>query len=776
VDAPVVFFGLTRAEFVVGFMSFILRWRWLLLPLILFCVMATGSGGSKMVVDDDARRMFGKDNRHLQAFDALEAEYTKIEGVMFVLAPKDRNVFTTSALGAIEELTEASWQIPFANRVDSLTNYQHTRAEGDDLIVESLVEGAALFGQADLDRVKTIALSEPSLVNKLISETGHVTGVNVNVIKPGNGPTDTAEIVAHARGIAEDFRMNHPDIELYLTGFTMLDAAFGESAVRDIQSFFPAMILIVFLLTGIILRTFWGVLATIVITATSVITAMGAAGHLGIDLTAPMANAPKIIITLAVADCIHIVSTVLREMRAGATKNDAIRESLRINFVAVLVTSITTAIGFLTMNFADAPPFHDLGNIVAIGVMAAFVYSVVLLPILLSIFPMRPKASSVRKTTLSTALGDFVVKNRTLSFFGTAAIAVALFAAVPLNELDDDFITYFSDDFEVRRATDFAEDNLTGFQSIEFSIGAGAVGAVNEPSYLKKLDEFASWLRTQEGVVHVSSITDTYKRINRNMHGDDPAYYKLPNERELAAQYLLLYELSLPFGLDVYNQVNIDKSATRISVSSAGWTAKDLRRTEAAARTWLQKNAPEHMYAFGVSMSMMSAFMSQTNIEGMLGGMIIALALVSVILIVVFRSIKLGLISLIPNLAPVFMAFGAWGLLSGQVGVGIAVVGAMAFGIVVDDTVHFLSKYLRARREDGANAQEAVRYAFRTVGPALFTTSVVFTVGFLVTAMSGFRLNSDLGLMTALAISAALILDFFLLPPILMFVDGGKRR
>jgi predicted RND superfamily exporter protein len=284
------------------------------------------------------------------------------------------------------------------------------------------------------------------------------------------------------------------------------------------------------------------------------------------------------------------------------------------------------------------------------------------------------------------------------------------------------------------------------------------------------VDRFADWYRQQPNVLHVNSLTDIMRRLNKNMHGDDPAWYRLPGERDLAAQYLLLYEMSLPYGLDLNNQVDISKSATRMTVSLESISSTEMLGMEKRAQQWLAENAP-HMQSDGASPSVMFAYIGQRNIHSMLTGTSIALVLISLILVFALRSLKLGLVSLIPNLAPAAMGFGIWGLLSGQVGLGLSVVMGMTLGIVVDDTVHFLSKYLRARREQGLDSQAAVRYAFHTVGIALVVTSLVLIAGFMVLAQSAFKLNADMGFLTAMIIGLALLADFIFLPPLLMKVD-----
>jgi uncharacterized membrane protein YdfJ with MMPL/SSD domain len=271
-------------------------------------------------------------------------------------------------------------------------------------------------------------------------------------------------------------------------------------------------------------------------------------------------------------------------------------------------------------------------------------------------------------------------------------------------------------------------------------------------------------------------ITDIFKRLNRNMHADDDSYYTLPEQRDLAAQYLLLYEMSLPYGLDLNNQINVDKSSTRMTVMLYNTSTTVVLDLEQRAQAWLNDNVPQSMRNDGASPTIMFSHIGFRNIRAMLTGTTVALVLISLVLIIALRSLRIGLISLVPNLIPAGMAFGLWAITVGQVGLALSVVTGMTLGIVVDDTVHFLSKYLRARREKGLNAQDATRYAFRTVGLALVATSVVLAFGFLVLTKSAFVLNSDMGLMTAATIMFALIADFLLLPPLLMALDNKEMK
>jgi predicted RND superfamily exporter protein len=364
-------------------------------------------------------------------------------------------------------------------------------------------------------------------------------------------------------------------------------------------------------------------------------------------------------------------------------------------------------------------------------------------------------------------------------FWSALIVAVTATVGISRIELGDDWIKYFDESFEFRRATDFVEDNLSGVYYIEYSLSVGEAGGINSPSFLKQLEAFADWYRAQPEVVHVNTITDTMKRLNKNMHMDDNVYYRLPQQRDLAAQYLLLYEMSLPLGLDLNNQINIDKSATRMIVSAKGMHTSKLRQLDARAQTWLRANAPDMLHTQGTGLAMIWAHLSARNINNMLWASFGALVLISGILIFALRSVRLGFVSLVPNVAPAFMAFGVWGLLVGQVGLGLSIVVSLTLGIVVDDTVHFLSHYLRAQREQNLDVVGAIRYSFNTVGAAMWISTATLVAGFLVLSFSGYKMNADMGLLSAITITLALAMDFFFLPPLLLKIEtrtGDGRK
>ncbi len=758
-----------------SYARWIIRWRYLVVLVTILAALAAASGGRFLGFSNDYRMFFGDDNPQLLAFEKMQDTFNKNDNILFVITPKSGKVFTRETLAIVKDITLEGWQIPFSTRVDSITNHQHTTAVEDDLMVDDLVVDPGALTDSDLLRIQAIAINEPMLVNRLISPDSEHTGVNVTVQLPGKSLNEVPIAVAFARDIRLKMLEKYPEIEIRLVGMAVMNNAFPEASQNDVKKLYPLAFGFIILTLLILLRGLSGTVATLIMTILSIITAVGLAGWFDILLSPPVMSAPIMILTMAIADAVHLLVTMRHEIATGKSKNDAIIESMRINMRPIFITTLTTVLGFLSLNFSDAPPFHDLGNIAAMGVAAAFILSITFLPAIISILPAKGKKEVAGKQMMSH-FGEFVIRQQKPLLYGNLIIITFLAFMVPFNELNDKFIEYFDESIEFRTDSDYAAENLTGVYYIDYALGTGESGGISEPAYLANIAKFSQHLRIQPEVIHVHTLSDTFKRLNKNMHGDDPAKFHLPEERNLAAQYLLLYEMSLPFGLDLNNQIDIDKSSTKIVVTLSTLSSNEVIAFDDAMMLWLQENTPS-IQAYSSGPTLMFAHLGKRNINSMLIGTTVALIFISAVLIFFLGSIKYGFISLIPNLTPALAAFGLWALTVGEVGLGLSIVTGMTLGIVVDDTVHFLSKYLRARREKGLSAEDAVRYAFNNVGLALLVTSLVLVAGFMILAQSPFYLNSSMGLLTSVVIILALIIDLTFLPPLLIkFAKKSKTQ
>lgn len=748
------------------------KFKYLVPLLAIIIVMAIGYHAKYLAFSTDYRAFFGKDNPQLINFEALQNVYGKDDNILFMIEKKNNaDIFDKKTLTAVKFLTDESWQMPFSTRVDSISNYQHTESEADDLLVADLVEFPEELNEEKISKVKKVSLNEPLLVNRLVSGDGKVTAVNVTLEMPGKTLTEVPEVVQWSRDLREKFKNKYPDYNIYLTGLTMLNNAFAEASQKDMACLNPIMFALILFLIFFLSRSISGTIATVLVIFLSIISAMGFAGLLRVQLTPVSMTTITVVMTLAVADSIHILVSFREYLNKGITKVEAVAKAMRSNILAVFITSVTTAIGFLSLNFSDAPPYHDYGNMTAFGVMMAFSLSVTLLPALLCILPSKAKLVKEGDMSWVDKIASVVISKRKPIVFASVIGFIIISFGFNKITLNDEFVNYFDESIEFRKDTDVVMEKLTGIYNLSFPLETELEGGVSNPKYIAKLEEFSNWLRDQADVMHVNTLSDIFKRLNKNMHSDNPEYYKIPDNSELAAQYLLLYKMSLPYGLDLNNTLNLDETASKLLATLGNTSSVRLRELEAQANQWLVENAQGVFKAKATSPSVMFSHISERNISSMITGTIVSTLIITFIMILSLKSLRYGLISLIPNLVPVLLTFGTWGYLVGKVDMGVATIAGLTLGIVVDDTVHFMIKYLRGRRELHDSPEQAVHYAFHNVGKALIMTSIILVTGFIVMSFSNFTMNWSMGVMSAMTIVFALLTDLVFLPAFLLSTE-----
>ncbi len=756
-------------------MALLMSRRWLTVSLSVLVMLALGAGATRVIeVDVDVRNHFGRDDPHIVALDRLEETYALSDAALVVAAPNEGTIFTREALAAIDELTDRLWQTPYVTRVDSITNYQHSEGLEDELIVEPLIGDAASLTDEDLARIETVALGTEEIAGRFVSRNGRVAGLVVSVALPDEGRQSAkAEVTDFLHATAAESREEHAAIGYHLTGEIVLNRAMRDAIDEDMAVLAPAALGTMLVVAVILLRSVWGTLAIVIMLVAVLASTIGFTGWTGMRLFGESGAALFVLMAVTVAHSVHIFEGMVAGLRRGLDRRQAAIQALRVNLWPVFLTSLTTAIGFLSLNFADMPPFRVMGNMVAFGSLCAFVYAVTLLPAVLSAMPLRVRPGSTGESDLFDRFGRFVVSRRTVLLGAFGVLVVVLVAGISRIELRENWLELLDESYEFRRSTDFISEHFTGVETYEYSLSAGREGGITDTDYLKRVDAFVEWYRAQPEVAHVFAITDIMKRLNRNLHGDDPAFHILPDDSDLAAQYLLLYEFSLPVGRDLNNLIDVGRSSTRMTVVLRSLSSDEKIALDERAQAWLGQNAPG-METGATGVAVVGAQSIQRNIEGMLLGTFIAMAIVSLLLLLVFRSVRLGVISLIPNFVPAAMAMGLWGYLVGEVGIAASVVTAIAFGIIVDDTIHFMTKYVAARK-NGLLPSESVQSAFRSVGKALLATTIVFGLGFMVFGASGLVSNQALGLLAGMTVIIALLADFLFLPPLLMVLDGTKE-
>ena len=768
------FFVSQNKLFFEKFADFVVRKRIWMVLVTLVVAFAVYAGIPNLRLDTDGRVFMGPDNPDKQTLDLFEQEFAKDDNLNILLIPKDGVVFSPETLKIVHALTEDAWNLPYVRLVNSITRFQNSYSEDDMLVVEDLIPDPNSVSQAEAEAARKIALSRIEIQGSLINKQASMTAISIIFRLPGlDLASEVPTIMAEANPLLQRYRDTYSDMQFQITGSVPLGEQFAVASQDDAQSLTPAMLLAMLLIVGFLLRTISGVFSVLLVATLSALISLGALGWSLIPLNSATAIAPLMIITLAVASTVHILSSVRQTMLETADKQLWAIRAISEHGLAITVAVFTTAVGFLSLNFSISPPFRQLGNMVAAGMVGVWVFTMFFLPALICWFPMKQKKTSALTDKLIMKLCEWVIKNQKLLLLSIPVIIICFSVGISKIKLEDDFLRYFDERYELRQATDFYEDNIGGLNVMEYPVETGIESGINSVEYLRNIEDLTEFLRAQPQISSVRSITDIIKRLNQNMNGDNTEFYRLPETDEEASQYLFLYELSLGYGMDLTDQINVDRSAVRITAYVPRTTTAELQRLDATIQNWFAENASE-LQSPVTGQTHVYTMISARDVPAMLQGTILALIFISGVILLVLRNVKLGFISLVPNLVPAAMAFGLWGYTVGSVTLAVSIVAAMTLGIVVDDTVHFLLKYANAKKS-GKSPEDSVRYAFKSVGMALTITSIGLVVGFVILGQSGFAVNRDLARLTAVTLAVALFVDFLFLPPLLIWIDKMKK-
>lgn len=719
------------------------------------------------------RVFFSEDNPYLLAFDHLNEQFSSPENISFVLESKKGSLINSKDIQTIEGIVDRAYELPFSTRVEAFTNFPFTKTEGDTFVVEDLIPNVKPLDETTLSRIRNAIEKEESVQGRLINDKHNFAVVTVQLTYPKQTSENEDKVVQAAEIIRTQVQANNPGVNVWLFGTTFLAHSTLVAADLDGQTLVPAMFVFSILAGYLILRSVALVFASQLIIFTSVLAAMGLAGWLKYELNSVSAMAGLLIMILALADSIHIGSTFLKELQSGMDKKSALKSSLEKNMLAVFLTSITTVMGFASLNFINSSAFSDLGNIAIFGVLIALIFSFTLFPGLLMLLVRDSEIKGIRQIEVSRWIAKTAIEKRRSIAVLFALLVLTTAPFITQNRFNIDFLKFFDPGTDVRQATDAFVRNLPNIHSIQYSIETNQENGINDPAFLEKVDAFLSWYENQEGVSHSYSYVDVIKRLNRDMHGGNSEWYKIPNDRQLASQYLLLYEISLGSGQSLEELLDMDRSALKVSIMMDQSDAQRILGLEQKARNWLQLYAPDLQVSEGVSNDILFARQTGFIVEAMTKGSLVTILFVTLTIMLGIRSIRYGLISLIPNLVPALVVYGVWGMLVKEMNHAVAVTYSVSLGLIVDDTVHILSKYISQRRK-GVSPEEAIYFTLENTATALIVTSVMIGGGLMIMAFATFLPNAQIGMVMAPIIFIALLFDLFLLPGLLLYFDKKK--
>ncbi len=752
-----------------NFIRHLVRLRARYFAVTVLILLALSSQLLHMAFNGDINIMFDENDPYLKRLQTIDKTYQQSQFLILLIQPENKQVFTPESLSMIEKLTKDSWQLPYSIRVESITNTPVLESYNDELHVDPLIDNVGNMSAADITKAKQKALADEQILDKLVSADGSAAAIIVTLALPENHLQAILEINQAGKALQKKYTSEHPGLTFYLNGDVAIEKGIIDVTMDDMMRVNPIVFTVIFLLTGILLRSFTATTATISVVGITAGLAMSLLIGLGFEINPITMMAPAIIMVLAVADSVHILTQYFIQLRANQTPAEAIQTSLYNNARPIFWTSATTAIGFLGMNFGDSPPFRAMGNMAAIGSLIAFICTYTVLPFVILLLPLKtiPKPFVLSKSL--HLLSTFVIKMKSSILWGIALVAVFFTWQISKLEVNDDLSKYFDKSLEINHSFQFAKQHLKGVEHILYSFDSGEEGGVNNPEFLKKIEIFSNWLRQQSEVSGVESYANLTKKINQAMHDNDPEYHRIPDDRALISQYQLVYEMSLPQGMDLSRDISRDQSSLRLMVSLNAGDNQTLLKLEHKIDTWLNQNMPE-LRSQGSSQLLMFAHLGTNIIHSMIDGSLFTFAFIAVMMIFALNSWQFGLLNMIPNVIPPLVIYGMWALLVGEVNHAAAMTFSICLGLVVDDSIHLTSKYLHSRKL-GHDPEQAISEAFATAGSAIVITTLTLASGIALLSLSHFTVNDTMSLMLVSIIIAALIFDLLFLPALLLACD-----
>ena len=729
-------------------------------------LVLSAPGLLRLTASADTRVFFGE-NRYHQDLRDFEASFRQNNNILILLRYDGAPIERSRDFARIaREATKASWQLTRVLRVESLATYPHVVVSADDPDVFEVKPLLDIVCPDDCDASQASLLDDPILRARLVSDDGTTLGIYLTFDLP-YGSVDAVQSITQAvRELTNRLTESHAGLEAMFVGdITMMDA-FNEAAERDTVTLIPlalATIIIVLVVMVGELRLVGYLIATGIY---GVVVAMGIAGWLGTVLNAATSVSPVIILTLCVASGLHLMLTFQRQIRTQPDNVQRAAEVARgLNRGPIFLANLTTVVGFVSMNTADSPPIRELGNIVAVGLVAGTSLLLLVVPDWLARtrrLRTLPTVEWIRPALERLTRGD--ARRRTVL---ALAIAVACIAGIPRVDINDDFVRYFDSSFEFRRAADFSQRHMSGPNYIDLAVSSGEPDGIYAPRYLSTVRELSTWLREQALVANVAALPDVVEKVAARFGAED--FTALT--REEIAQFVLTYELSLTAGQELDDFFDKDRESTRVSVLLSGGNSQSVSALENSIYRWFREHAPPEYGIVVTGINIPVSHMSLLNIRAMLIGMLASLVIIAVAVAIYFRDVRVVLFIGPTILVPMAMGFGLWGWFVGDIGFAAAVIAAMTIGILDYDAIHITYRYRHARSVLGVSPEEAVDVTLMTVGHAVLVNSIALAAGFCLLVFSGFEVNRALGLCTTLIMLSGLVVHLLLIPSALVWLD-----
>ena len=749
------------------------RYRSLLTVFAVRLTLLLANGVFNLSFNTSFTALLSTSDPYLEEFNELDDKFPNQLTVTYVfLADADTTVFSRPILNAIASLKTSYEDIPMAQRVTTLVDFYSPETQRR-LFTKSLDQ----YSDDELAALAEIAMKDRLLTNNLLSRDASVSFAPVVLDASQATSQQRMEIANAALTLRDQLRSDNPDLTILVNSEVLLEQSSQQAMVDDLTTLMPLVILICVLTICYCFRSV--ILGFCILTHTlfTLICTIGLVGLLGYAFNSISIIAPLVVVIIAVANSVHIISIYQQALSQDKDKDKekAMEISLNHNFKPVSLAALTTAIGFSSLNMCSSPAIQDFGQIVAIGIVFAYLLTFLLVPALLVQFTNAEALVKTGKPFLQGPLKKISLFTHTHDkriFWSCTGLAVVTLLLLPLNETDFNRIDFIAGDTELRDYYDVINERMNRGPSLNYGIKTGGRDSAIQPELLRRVDNFNEWLSEQAEVESATSIVDVIKTINRYLRQGKPEEYVIPDSVNVVGNHLAGYELVQSEDFPLLGFIDEDYSVINLFINVVPSSNQELLNLDEKITNQFAEDFPELSLLHGSSILLFSRMDELVTIE-LLQGYSVSLLLITLSLIVGLRSVYFGILSVIPNLLPATIVFGIWAVFVGQLDPFVMMLFSISIGLVVDDTVHLLSHYLDRRRE-GTDKKESIDHAILTAGPALSITTLVLALGTTILIGANTIYFQQAAKLLVPIVVLALVLDLLYLPTILKRFDNKK--
>lgn len=752
--------------------DWLLRYPVLWIGFILAATMILGSFARNVRPDFTLEQFYPKNDPDVEYFQWFKEEFEPDDNIFMIGFQRDDLWTNVQVWRDIEELSSCFEDIEGVTEVTSLTRWEDIRGEEGELIVERLTEELP-ESLEELAGLRERVLADPLLRQFLISADGKTTVIFVEI----DSQSQTYESRAAVMRALESIAGEYTDYDFHYSGVPYIRNSYVDLMQAEQLRGNAVVAPLAFIFLFLAFRNVRGVLLPLAVIMMSVIWAVGWMGLFTVNFDMMTTIMPSILIVVGLADSIHLMLKYHEERDSGKDRRTALRATIEKLGMATFMTSLTTAVGFAALISASIVPMRNFGTFTALGVIGAFVISIIFLTLtMMYLKPLRKDRGKAPKTGLVEQWLQHcqrVTEERPLLILAAgAAVIVTVALGILRIDIDTHMIEDVSEKSQVIQDLRFFESEMSGVVTLEVVLSGSEEGAAKSQGMLSAADKLEGYLSGIEGVKSVISPALIIKDLNQAMHEGDPAYCVIPESRELIAQYLLLASLS---GKDPFeNYITYDERRCRVTARMLDVGSKRTEAILSDLETFIQDNIPSEYDVRVTGTTRLIMSVNRQVSYDLVSSLALAFIIVSILMALLFRSLRWVVLSLIPNVVPLLIIAGTMGYLGIRLRSTTAAVFSVAFGIAVDDTIHFLSR-LKLEMNEGYTLEEATQHSLLHTGKAIVFTSLLLIAGFGSLMISDFRSSFEFGLLSTLTILSALLADLYLLP-VLIRKYGGIRK